>query len=52
MWVFKYVVCLVKEHIWVGSRYRYCLRCGKLEMAPGSTQTGEAVAQTETVAAR
>ncbi len=32
VWIFKYLVCLVRDHIWVGSRYRYCLRCGKLEL--------------------
>jgi hypothetical protein len=35
MWVFKYVAryiaCLVKHHIWIGSHIQYCLRCGKLE---------------------
>jgi len=30
MWVFKYLVCLVKHHDWVGSVYQYCPRCGKL----------------------
>ena len=34
MWIFKYLVCLVKDHNWIGSRYCYCLRCGKLELAP------------------
>jgi hypothetical protein len=33
MWVFYYLVCLVKDHYWIGSRDRYCLRCGKLEKA-------------------
>jgi hypothetical protein len=32
MWRFKYVICLVSRHIWIGSLYRYCLRCGKLEI--------------------
>ncbi len=31
MWVFKYLKCLIYKHIWIGSIYRYCLRCGKLE---------------------
>lgn len=42
MWVFKYFVCIVKDHIWVGSRYRYCLRCGKLEMADDTEPVGVA----------
>lgn len=33
MWVFKFLVCMVKDHIWTGSNCRYCLRCGKLEIA-------------------
>ena len=32
MWIIRYLVCLVSKHIWAGSIYRYCLRCGKLEM--------------------
>jgi hypothetical protein len=31
MWIFKYLVCLVNKHQYVGSGYKYCLRCGKLE---------------------
>ena len=32
MWIFKYVVCLVsRHHLWIGSVYKYCVRCGKLE---------------------
>ncbi len=32
MWIFKYLVCLIsRQHIWVGSTYKYCVRCGKLE---------------------
>jgi hypothetical protein len=31
MWIIGYLQCLVKHHLWVGSGYRYCLRCGKLE---------------------
>ena len=38
MWIFKYLICLVKNHNWVGSGYRYCLRCGKLTQ---ETVTGE-----------
>jgi hypothetical protein len=30
MWIFKYLVCLIQHHEWVGARYKYCLRCGKL----------------------
>ena len=32
MWFFKYLFCLVFKHVWVGSLYKYCLRCGKLEL--------------------
>jgi len=32
MWIFKYFICLLNKHIWTGSFYRYCLRCGKLEI--------------------
>jgi hypothetical protein len=32
MWRLKYLICLVSRHIWIGSLYRYCLRCGKLEL--------------------
>jgi hypothetical protein len=32
MWVFKYLICLVNKHLFVGSGYRYCLRCGKLDL--------------------
>ena len=32
MWRFKYLVCLISKHVWIGSLKRYCLRCGKLEM--------------------
>lgn len=34
MWIFKYFVCLFKDHNWIGSHDRYCLRCGKLEITP------------------
>jgi hypothetical protein len=37
MWIFKYLVCLVKDHNWIGSHDRYCLRCGKLEIAHDNT---------------
>lgn len=33
MWRFKYLVCLVTRHDWVGSNNRYCLKCGKLELS-------------------
>ena len=31
MWMFKYMACLFRGHVWIGSRSRYCLRCGSLE---------------------
>lgn len=36
MWIFKYLVCLMCNHSFIGitwrhSPYRYCLRCGKVE---------------------
>ena len=31
MWLFKYLKCLLSSHLWVGSRSRYCLRCGKTD---------------------
>jgi len=36
MWIFKYLVCLMHSHSFVGitwkdSPYQYCLRCGKVE---------------------
>jgi hypothetical protein len=34
MWRLKYFICLVFRHSWVGSNYQYCLRCGKLDLAP------------------
>jgi hypothetical protein len=34
VWILKYLVCLVQGHLWVGARYHYCLRCGKLEVGP------------------
>ena len=43
MWVFKYLICLITDHLWVGSRYRYCLRCGKLEISPIGVKTCEPV---------
>ncbi len=38
MWILKYIICLVHRHIWVGSRYHYCLRCGKLEIGLEDSQ--------------
>jgi hypothetical protein len=32
MWIFKYVKCVVTRHIWIGSVYKYCVRCGKLDI--------------------
>jgi len=37
MWLYKYVVCLMRKHLFIplqshGSSYQYCLRCGKLAM--------------------
>ena len=32
MWVISYVKCMVRKHLWIGSNYRYCVRCGKLEL--------------------
>jgi hypothetical protein len=31
MWIFKYLVCLIKNHAFIGSGYKYCVRCGKLD---------------------
>jgi hypothetical protein len=39
MWIFRYLLCLIKDHIWVGSSYRYCLRCSKLELATVNDHT-------------
>jgi len=32
MWIFGYLICLVKRHLWTSSNHGYCLRCGKMEM--------------------
>ena len=37
MWIFKHLVCLMYDHIfvniiWQDSPYQYCLRCGKVEV--------------------
>ena len=32
MWILKLVVCLFFGHVWIGSMYKYCVRCGKLEL--------------------
>ena len=37
MWLFKYLVCLMRTHIlidfiWQDSFYQYCLRCGTIEV--------------------
>jgi|WetSurMetagenome_2_1015567.scaffolds.fasta_scaffold83407_4 hypothetical protein len=37
MWLFKYLECLFKNHNWIGSHDRYCLRCGKFEIAHDHT---------------
>ena len=36
MWLFKYLVCLRRSHIfinliWQDLPYQYCLRCGRVE---------------------
>jgi hypothetical protein len=41
MWILKYLICLVRNHaydiIFLGkSPYRYCLRCGKVELLSGA----------------
>ena len=43
MWIFKYLVCLKRKHIfinmiWQDSSYQYCLRCGKLELQEAVTE--------------
>ena len=43
MWIFKYLVCLVRKHIftniiWQGSPYQDCLRCGKVEVLDAITE--------------
>jgi hypothetical protein len=37
MWIVMYLVCLIKHHLWIGSMYRYCVRCGKLEIEHNHT---------------
>lgn len=33
MWIFKYFICLLsRHHLWIGSLYKYCVRCGKIEL--------------------
>ena len=37
MWIFKYLVCLVRKHIFASIilqdlPYHYCLRCGKVQV--------------------
>ena len=49
MWLHRYVVCLIKKHLFIplhlhGSDYRYCLRCGKLA---GATTGHTVVAHNE-----
>jgi hypothetical protein len=38
MWRFKYLICLISKHLWIGSLYKYCLRCGKLEIEEEQVQ--------------
>ncbi len=43
MWIFKYLVCLVHNHIftniiWQDLPYQYCLRCGKVEVQDAVTE--------------
>ena len=49
MWLHKYVVCLLKKHLFIplhlhGDSYQYCLRFGKLDTA---TAGNEVVAHNE-----
>jgi len=35
MWILKWLVCLMHDHVfidvgWEGSHYRYCLQCSKV----------------------
>lgn len=37
MWIFKYLVCLARKHIFASIilqnlPYQYCLRCGKVQI--------------------
>lgn len=49
MWVLKYLVGLVRKHIFAAITlgklpYRYCLRCGKLELKEADNHdAGESV---------
>lgn len=43
MWIFKYLICLISSHLWIGSIYKYCLRCGKLEVEPTVEHAHEVV---------
>ena len=43
MWIFNYLVCLIYYHsfvdiTWKDSPYRYCLRCGKVEVQDTVTE--------------
>jgi len=49
--MFKYLICLVTDHIWVGSRYHYCLRCGKLEFSRGTLEACEPIPTVDSEAA-
>jgi hypothetical protein len=42
MWVLKYLMCLVRSHVFAAISsgnlpYRYCLRCGKIELQDAVT---------------
>ena len=37
MWVLKYIICIIRKHVFAAmsledSPYQYCLRCGKVEL--------------------
>jgi hypothetical protein len=43
MWIFKYLVCLVRKHIFASIilqdlPYQYCLRCGKVQVQDAVTE--------------
>ena len=43
MWLFKYLVCLRRSHIftdiiWQDLPYQYCLRCGRVELQGAVTE--------------
>ena len=40
MWRLKYVICLLTHHCWIGSDYKYCVRCGKLEIVLSDSEVG------------